>query len=65
MSQLFDCVIVGGGIAGVRAAQAAAKNGLTYKVLEANSYLGMFYTLFHSFLLIYSKTVPIHNHLTS
>lgn len=40
MSQIFDVVIVGGGVAGVRAAQAAAKAGLSYKVVEANDYLG-------------------------
>jgi thioredoxin reductase len=45
MSQIFDVVIVGGGVAGVRAAQAAAKAGLSYKVVEANDYLGTFLSI--------------------
>jgi thioredoxin reductase len=42
MSNAYDVVIIGAGIAGMKAATTAAKYGLSYKIIEANDYIGMF-----------------------
>lgn len=45
-NSVFDVVIVGAGIAGFRAAMHCAEKGLSYKIIEANDYIGMFFLNF-------------------
>ena len=39
---VYDVIIIGAGIAGMRAALSCAEKGLSYKIIEANDYIGMF-----------------------
>eukprot|EP00461_Guttulinopsis_vulgaris_P005806 UN05821 len=37
---VYDVIIIGAGVAGMRAAVQCVQNNLSYKIIEANDYLG-------------------------